>query len=301
MEHQELIEKINKLKKEKNAIILVHNYQREEIYEIANFMGDSLELCKKAVNADAKIIVFCGVDFMAESAKILNPEKKVLLPDNLSQCPMANMVKVEEVIAMKKKHPEAVVVSYVNTTADVKAVSDVCCTSANAINVVRALKEKEIIFVPDRNLGSYVQSQLPDKKIILVEGHCYVHDEIIADSVREAKENHPEAEVLVHPECKMEVNNLADYVCSTSQMIKRVKESSANEFIIVTECGMVNALKRERKDAKYYAGGGVCIQMKKVTLQKVYDCLLNGTHQIELDNEVMEKAKKALDRMLEVS
>ncbi len=298
--HKELIEKINKLKKEKNSVILVHNYQRPEIYKIADFIGDSLGLCKEATKTDAEIIVFCGVDFMAESAKILNPDKTVLHPSKISVCPMAAMVTKEQVLEMKKKYPKAVVVSYVNTTADVKAVSDICCTSANAVKVVGSLKEKEIIFTPDKNLGTYVQSKLPDKKIILVEGYCYVHDKIDAESVKRAKELHPEAEVLVHPECRMDVVKLADYVCSTSQMEQRVKESPAKEFIIVTECGMVNRLKMIRSDAEYYAGAGTCIQMKKITLEKVYDCLLNETNKVELDKEIREKAKKALDAMLEI-
>jgi len=301
MEQKELIEKINKLKKEKNAVILVHNYQRPEIYEIADFMGDSLGLSKNAVSTDAKIIVFCGVDFMAESAKILNPEKIVLHPDGLAQCPMANMVTKEQVLEMKKKYPKAAVVSYVNTTADVKAVSDICCTSANAVEVVSSLKEKEVIFTPDKNLGKYVQSKLPDKKIILLEGYCYVHDKITTFQVNDAKKNYPNAMVMIHPECRMEVLELADTVASTGQMITYAKESDAKEFIAVTECGMVNRLKKEIPSKQFWAVGGTCLQMKKITLEKVYDCLLNETNKIELDSEVVEGAKKALDRMLEVS
>jgi len=297
----ELIDKINKLKKEKNAVILVHNYQRPEIYEVGDFMGDSLELSRKAVNTDAKIIVFCGVDFMAESAKILNPDKTVLIPDKIASCPMANMVTPEQVLEAKKKHPDAIVVTYINTTADVKAVSDICCTSANAVKVVGSLKEKEIIFTPDKNLAAYVQSQLPDKKIIPVEGYCYVHDKILAEDVKKTKELHPEAKVMVHPECRMDVIKEADAVCSTSQMIKYAKESSAKEFISVTECGMVNALKKEIPGKEFWAVGGTCIQMKKITLEKVYDCLLNESNPVEVEPEISEKAKKALDEMLRVS
>ena len=297
---KELIEKINNLKKEKNAVILVHNYQRPEIYEIADFMGDSLELARKATKTGAKIIVFCGVDFMAESAKILNPDKLVLHPSKLSICPMAQMVTKEQVLEMKKSHPEAVVVSYVNTTDEVKAVSDICCTSANAVKVVNSLKENEIIFTPDKNLAAYVQTKT-DKKIIPVNGYCYVHDKITAEAVKKAKENYPYAEVMVHPECRMEVIKLADSVCSTSQMIKYAKESPAKEFIAVTECGMVNALKKEFPDKIFYSIGGTCIQMKKITLDKVYDCLLNKTNKIEIDKEIMDKSRKALQKMLDIS
>ena len=299
-ENKQLIEKINRLKKEKNAVILVHNYQRPEIYEVADFMGDSLELARKATETSAKIIVFCGVDFMAESAKILNPEKKVLHPSTLSICPMAQMVTPEKILEMKKEYPSAVVVSYVNTTANVKAVSDICCTSANAVKVVDSLKEDEIIFTPDKHLAAYVQTKTA-KKIISVEGHCYVHDKIIAENIRKAKENYPNAKVMVHPECRMEVIKLADAVCSTSQMIKYAKESPAKEFITVTECGMANMLKREIPNKTFYAVGGTCIQMKKITLEKVYDCLLDEKNPIELDDEVMGRAKKALQGMIEVS
>jgi len=299
-EQEELIEKINSLKKEKNAVILVHNYQRPEIYEIADFMGDSLELARKAMETDAKIIVFCGVDFMAESAKILNPEKIVLHPSKLSVCPMAQMVGKEKVIEMKKQHPEAAVVSYVNTTADVKAISNICCTSANAVKIVDSLEENKIIFTPDKNLAAYVQTKT-DKRIIPVEGHCYVHDKITADTVNKAKQNYPDAKVMVHPECRIEVTKLADAVCSTSQMIRYAKEDDANEFIAVTECGMANMLKREIPEKDFYAAGGTCIQMKKNTLENVYDCLLNEKNPVELDKEIMDKARKTLQRMLRAS
>ncbi|MBU0628173.1 MAG: quinolinate synthase NadA [Nanoarchaeota archaeon] len=295
----DMIGKINRLKKEKNAVILAHNYQRPEIYEVADFLGDSLELAKKAVNTDAKIIVFCGVDFMAESAKILNPEKMVLHPEELSVCPMAAMVTVECVLEAKQKYPKSVIVSYINTTADVKAVSDICCTSANAVKVVNSLKEDEVIFTPDRNLGTYVQTK-SKKKIILLDGHCYVHDNISVEDVKKAKELHPDAEVMVHPECRMEVIKEADAVCSTSQMIKYSKESSASEFISVTECGMAIMLKREIPNKKFWAVGGTCLQMKNITLEKVYDCLFNETGKVELDQNIMDNAKKALDAMLKV-
>ncbi|MFH2027747.1 MAG: quinolinate synthase NadA [Nanoarchaeota archaeon] len=300
MENKELIENINRLKKKKNAIILVHNYQRPEIYEIADFMGDSLELARKATQTHAKMIVFCGVDFMAESGKILNPEKKVLIPSKQAKCPMANDVTPEQILELKKQHPDAVVVCYVNTTADVKAVSDIGCTSANAVKVVNSLKENEIIFVPDRHLAAYVQSKT-DKKIIPIKGHCYVHDKITCEQVKHAKENHPKAKVMVHPECRLEVIKLADVVASTSQMIKYAKENKSNEFIVVTECGMANALKKDMPDKEFYPIGGTCIQMKKITLEKVYDCLKDETNEIILKKEIMDKARRSLQRMLDIS
>ena len=297
---KELIEKINKLKKEKNAIILVHNYQRPEIYEVADFMGDSLGLARKAMETDAKIIVLCGVDFMAESAKILNPEKKVLHPSRISVCPMAQMVTKGQVLELKKKYPKAAIVTYGNSTAEVKSVSDIICTSANAVKVVNSLEEEEVIFTIDHNLAAYVQTKT-DKRVIPVKGYCYVHDKIKAEAVKKAMENYPDTKVMVHPECRMEVIKLADAVCSTSQMIKYAKASPAKEFIAVTECGMVNALKKEMPDKNFYPVGGTCIQMKKITIDKVYDCLLNEKNPVEIDKEIMDKGRKALKRMIELS
>lgn len=295
-----LIKKINKLKKEKNAVILVHNYQRPEIYRVADFIGDSLELSKEAAKTDADIIVFCGVDFMAESAKILSPDKKVLLPAREANCPMAGMVRRKDLLNLKKQYPEAAVVSYVNTRAETKAESDICCTSANAVDVVNSLPHKEIIFVPDENLANYVQSK-SDKKIIPWKGFCYVHAKITAEQVLEAKKFHPDAKVLVHPECKMGVIKLADYVCSTSQMIYRSKEDDAKEFIIVTEHGLVERLKLEMPDKNFYMIVATCIQMKKNNLEKVLRSLREEIHPIKLNEEVIKKAKKALEKMLDVS
>src|SRR3989338_4472878 len=296
----ELAKKVNELKREKNAVVLGHNYQREEILDVSDFIGDSLELAKKALETKAKIIVFCGVDFMAESAKILNPEKMVLHPEKLSICPMAAMATPEKILEAKKKHPQAAVMSYINTSAAVKAVSDICCTSANSVKVANSLAEYEIIFAPDKNLAAYTQTKTT-KKIIPFDGHCYVHDKITAESVRKAKEIHPLAKVMSHPECPMEVINEADAVCSTAQMIKYAKESGASEFIAVTECGMANVLKRLIPDKTFYAAGGTCIQMKKITLDKVYNCLLNETNKVEVPEEIMIKAKLALERMINIS
>ena len=295
-----LINKINKLKKENNAVILVHNYQRPEIYNVADFIGDSLELSREAAKTDADTIVFCGVDFMAESAKILNPDKKVLIPVREAECPMAGMVSKKDLLNLKKQYPNAAVVSYVNTRAETKAESDVCCTSANAVDVVNSLPQKEIIFVPDENLANYVQSKT-DKKIIPWKGFCYVHAKITADQVKEAKKLHPDAKVLVHPECKMEVIELADYVCSTSQMLYRAKQDPSKEFIIVTEQGMVERLKLEMPDKKFYMIVATCVQMKKNTLDKVLMSLKKEIYPVNLDEEIMKKARKALEKMLDVS
>jgi quinolinate synthase len=294
-----IIRKILELKKQKDAIILVHNYERPEIYEVADFIGDSLELSREAEKTDAKIIVFCGVDFMAESAKILNPAKSVLHPEKLSICPMAQMANTDQILEMKKKFPKAAVVSYVNTTAQVKSLSDICCTSANSVKVVNSLEENDIIFLPDKNLAIYTQTKTK-KRIIPVEGYCYVHGKISAEEVKKAKENHPDAKVMVHPECKIEVINMADAICSTSQMIKYAKENPAKEFISVTECGMIHRLKRDIPDKTFYAVGGVCAQMKKITLEKVYDCLKNETGNVEISKEVMDKARVALKRMIDL-
>lgn len=292
-----LISKINALKEKKNVVILVHNYQRPEIYKVADFIGDSLGLSKAAAKTDADIIVFCGVDFMAESAKILNPEKKVLIPVRGAECPMAGMVSIRQLKDLKKQYPEAAVVSYVNTTAATKAESDICCTSANAVEIVNSLEEDEIIFVPDENLGNYVQSKT-NKKIILWKGFCYVHAKIPAEQVKEAKRLHPDAKVLAHPECRMEVLKIADYVCSTSQMIYRAKEDDAKEFIIVTEHGMVERLKLELPDKKFYMIPATCVQMKKNNLKFILKSIQKEIHPVNINEDIIKRAKVALDRMI---
>lgn len=295
-----LVSKINKLKKEKNAVILVHNYQRPEIYRVADFIGDSLELSREAVKTNADIIVFCGVDFMAESAKILNPDKKVLIPVKGAECPMAGMVNRKELLDLKKQYPDAAIVSYVNTSAETKAESDICCTSSNCVDVVNSLPEKEIIFVPDENLANYVQTKT-DKRIIPWKGFCYVHAKITAEQVKEAKRLHPDAKVLVHPECRMDVIKLADYVCSTSQMLYRAKEDEAEEFIIITEHGLVERLKIEIPEKKFYSIVATCVQQKKNTLPAVLRSLQKEIYPVNIDKDVIKKARIALDRMLEIS
>ncbi|UCH11868.1 MAG: quinolinate synthase NadA [Candidatus Omnitrophota bacterium] len=297
---KELIDKILKLKKKKKAVILVHNYQRPVIYKIADFIGDSLDLSIAATETTARIIVFCGVDFMAESAKILNPEKKVLLPTKAATCPMAAMINATALRKFKKRHPGAAVVCYINTTAEVKAESDICCTSRNAGEIVNSLPNKQIIFVPDIHLAEYVQTQTK-KRIIPWKGYCYVHAAILAETIKEAKKSHPKAEVIAHPESPMEVLKLADHVCGTGGMIKYAKQSKAKEFIVATEEGMTNRLKLEVPGKKFYPAAGVCFNQKAVNLKNVYESLNREKYEIEVPEKVRIKAKKALDRMLEIS
>ncbi|TET24809.1 MAG: quinolinate synthase NadA [Candidatus Bathyarchaeum sp.] len=301
MEKKELIERINKLKKEKNAVILAHIYQRPEIYNVADFIGDSYGLSKKATETDAEIIVFCGVDFMAESAYILNPDKTVLIPTRLANCPMAAMVDVEGLRKLKAQCHNAAVVSYVNTTADVKAESDICCTSANAAKVVNSLEEDEIIFVPDSNLAHYVMRHT-DKKIIPWNGWCYVHNKFSPEGLIRAKAMHLAAKVLVHPECIPEVVDLADEVFSTTGMVNYVKQSPDKTFIIATEIGVIERLKLEFPEKVFFQAppGGTCLQMKKTTLALVLDALEKEQFKVTVPENIRVRAKKALDKMLNV-
>ncbi len=301
--NEALKKKIEKLKKKRNAVIIAHNYQRDEIQEIADISGDSLALSQAAVRTDADVIVFCGVQFMAESAAILNPDKKVLLPVMEAGCPLADMITPEKLRAKKKEHPGAAVVCYVNSSAEVKAESDIACTSSNAVQVVRALKEKDIIFVPDKNLGRYVQSKVPDKNIILWDGFCPTHIRVQEEDIVKTKEAHPQAEVIAHPECNPAVLALADHICSTGGMFKYAKESKSKEFIISTESGMLYKLQKESPDKKFYLPTShlVCANMKLITLGWVAHSLENLVYEIKVSDEVREKAKRALDRMLAVT
>ncbi len=301
--NEALKKKIEKLKKKRNAVIIAHNYQRDEIQEIADISGDSLALSQAAVRTDADVIVFCGVQFMAESAAILNPDKKVLLPVMEAGCPLADMITPEKLRAKKKEHPGAAVVCYVNSSAEVKAESDIACTSSNAVQVVRALKEKDIIFVPDKNLGRYVQSKVPDKNIILWDGFCPTHIRVQEEDVVKTKEAHPQAEVIAHPECNPAVLALADHICSTGGMFKYAKESKSKEFIISTESGMLYKLQKENPDKKFYLPTShlVCANMKLITLGWIVHSLENLVYEIKVSDEVREKAKRALDRMLAVT
>ncbi|OGS20688.1 MAG: quinolinate synthase [Elusimicrobia bacterium RIFOXYA2_FULL_39_19] len=302
MNNTELINRINELKNKRNAIILAHNYQNVEVQDIADITGDSLELSRKASQTKADVIVFCGVSFMAETAAILSPEKKVLLPDTNAGCPLANMINAEDVIALRKKYPNAPVVSYVNTSAAVKAETDIACTSANAIKVVGSLKGKEIIFIPDKYLGTYVQSKTPDKKLILWEGYCPTHLKILPEHILELKNKYPDAKVIVHPECRTEVANLADAALSTSGMIKYAKESNAKTFIVGTEIGLLHKLKKENPEKTFLPASNlaVCPNMKLITLEKILWSLEEMKPEVLIPKDIREKALNSVNRMIEI-
>jgi len=300
----QLQSEIIKLKKDKDAIILAHNYQRKEIQEIADFSGDSLELCIEASKIHKPRVVFCGVDFMAETANILNPDKKVLIPDREAECPMAHMLSLKKLKKAKKEHPDAAVVLYINTLAEAKAEADILCTSANAVEVTESLKEDKILFGPDKNLAWYV-SQRTDKEIIPVpeDGHCYVHKMFTAEQVRKLKKEYPNAEVLIHPECDPEVQELADMILSTGGMLRRVGESSNRDFIIGTEVDMTTRIKMEfpNKNPIPLSREAICDPMKLHTLPRVKNSLLKEKHVVKVPDEIAKKAKRAVERMLEVS
>lgn len=295
-----LIDNIVKLKREKDAIILAHNYQIEEIQDIADFVGDSLQLSIKASKIKNRIIVFCGVHFMAETAKIISPERKVLLPDRYSGCPMADMINDKQLENLKKEYPGAVVVCYVNTSARVKALSDICCTSSNAVKVVNSIStDKQIIFIPDKYLGSYVQSQT-GRKMILWNGFCPTHARIDVKTILELKKEYPKAVVLVHPECTPDVIKIADNVASTGGMLSFVKQSAEKEFIIGTEIGLIYRLKKENPDKVFYPASGhaVCLNMKLINLEKLMWALEEEQFEIKLPQDVIKKARTAIDNML---
>ena len=300
---EKLKEQILKLKKERKAAIIVHNYQRDEVQDIADICGDSLALSKAAAKTDAEVIVFCGVHFMAESASILNPDKTVLLPVKEAGCPMADMVTVEKLRSKKKEYPEAAIVCYVNSSAEVKAESDICCTSSNAVEVVRSLKEEQVIFVPDKNLGSYVQSQVPDKQIIPWKGFCATHIRVAEEDVIKTKKEYPQAEFIAHPECNADVLAQADHICSTGGMFAYVKDSKTKSFIIGTESGMLYRLRKENPDKKFYLPTDhlICANMKLTTLGWVVHSLELMVYEVKVADDIREKAGRALNRMLEVS
>ena len=300
MNREELIKEINRLKIEKNAIILAHNYQIGEVQDIADFVGDSLQLAKEAIKVKQDLIIFCGVHFMAESAKILNPSKKVILPVKEAGCPMADMASTEEIKEFKKKNPELKVVTYVNSSAEVKAESYVCCTSANAVDVVEKIGAKEVLFVPDRNLGSFVDEQIEDVKIMKWEGFCPTHERVTLKDVEIIREKHPAVKILVHPECRPEVFHAVDFVGSTSQIIEFVKNSDDKKFIIGTEKGIIHSLKKETPDKEFIilTEKLICENMKKTRLEDVYRALKNEEFEISLDEKTASKANEALERML---
>jgi len=298
----QLLEKIQNLKKERKAVILAHNYQPAEIQDLADFKGDSLGLSIEAAKSNAEVIVFCGVHFMAETAAILSPQKTVLLPEKHAGCPMANMINAEQLKMLKQHHPDAVVVCYVNSSAAVKAESDYCCTSANTVEVVNSLgKDKKIIFVPDQYLGQFA-AQKTGRNLILWPGYCPTHVTITEDDIKKAKAEHPAAIVMAHPECTEPVKKLADQLLSTSQMIKFVTKSTAKEYIVATENGIIHSLKKQRPDAKFYPATerALCPNMKKITLDKIITSLETMEPKITVPEDIRLRAKRAVDRMIEI-
>jgi len=296
-----MMDEILALKKEQNAVILAHNYQVPAVQDIADLTGDSLELSRAAARLDSEVIVFCGVDFMAETAAILSPQKRVVLPVKGAWCPMAHMITPEQLREMKSLYPEAAVVAYVNTTAEVKAECDICCTSANGVQVVNSLEQEQVIFVPDRNLAAYVQ-RYTDKKIIPWNGYCYVHDRFTPEEVHAARAVHPQAEVLVHPECRPDVIDAADFVFSTSGMGRHAPASPAKEFIIGTEMGMIYRLKKDNPDKEFYplSVNAVCKNMKKTNLEDVLRALRTLEPHVTVLEEIADRARRSIERMLAV-
>jgi quinolinate synthase len=297
-------EEILRLKGERDAVILAHSYQREEIQLLADYIGDSLDLARFSTKAKGKLIVFCGVDFMAETAAILNPDKTVIIPDPQARCPMAAQLPAELVREARRRHPGAAVVLYINTLAEARAEADVTCTSANAPQIVNALDEKKVLFGPDRNLAWFVQRR-SDKQIIPLPdlGYCYVHRMFSPADIMSLKERYPDAEVLVHPECDPEVQEMATHICSTSQMLVRAKASSAKRFIIATEVGLVERLRRELPGKEFIPAleTAVCEQMKKHNLEKLYLSLRDVKHVVRVPPEIAARARVATERMLEIS
>jgi len=296
---KQLKERIDELKRELRAVIVAHNYQRPEVQDIADFVGDSLELARQCTQIDAGTIVFCGVRFMAETATILNPDRTVLLSEGSAGCPLADMINIDELREWRQRYPGASVVCYINSSAEIKAESYICCTSANGVKVIDSVPSNDIIFVPDQNLGHYISTQTK-KNIILYPGFCYVHHHIKPEQVRLAKELHPEAQVIVHPECRPEVIDLADAAPSTSQMLRYVKASSHTSFIIGTEEGLLHRLHLENPDKSFYliSNNQICTDMKRTTLEIVARTMELRQNKVTVPEEIRVKAKQAVDRML---
>ena len=302
-EFRQLEEKIKELKKKRNAIILAHNYQLPEVQDVADYHGDSLELSRIAAKTEAQVIVFCGVHFMAETASILCPEKKVIMPDIQAGCPMANMIKAQDLRRLKKEHPLAVAVGYVNTSAEVKAELDYCCTSTNAVAVVNALRqEKEIIFVPDKYLADYVYKKT-GRRLVFWNGFCPTHVRILPEDIKREKKFHPKAKVLVHPECLPEVIALADEALSTSRMCKFAKETDAKEMIIGTEVGLLYRLKKDNPNKEFYPASeaAVCPNMKRTTQEKILWALEELKEEVRVPDDIRQRARGAIERMLEIT
>ena len=300
---ESIVEKINKLKKEKNAVILAHCYQNVEIDEVADFVGDSLYLSQKARETDADIIVFAGVSFMAETAKLLSPHKKVLLPRLEAGCFMADMIDLKSLREFKSKHPNIPAVCYVNSTAEIKSECDVCCTSSNALNIVRNLGVKEVLFLPDTYLGKWVESQLDGVKVITYNGFCPTHLRLRPEDIEKCRLEHPNAKILAHPECHHTVSKLADFVGSTKEIMDYVNKTDENEIVIATEKGVFDRLKRDYPEKSFYLlkDNLVCQNMKWNTLDDIYNALVREEHEITLNKDISEKAVKCINRMFEVS
>jgi quinolinate synthase len=298
----DLLQRLADLKRERNAVILAHNYQRPEVQDAGDFTGDSLGLSRRAAQTDADVILFCGVHFMAETAAILCPDKTVLIPDANAGCPMAAMITPRELAAAKERHPDAVVVCYVNSTAAIKAMSDLCCTSANAVAVVDSIpRDREVLFVPDKSLGSWVADQL-GRELVFWQGFCPTHHRILPEHVAAAKAAHPNAEVVVHPEALPEVVAMADHVASTSGMLRHCRESDGTEFIIGTESGMLHPLQKENPEKRFYVASPVsdCPNMKLNTLEKMVWSLEDMRHVVSVPPEIASKARTAIERMVEI-
>jgi quinolinate synthase len=302
MQISELKNEILRLKKERNALIVAHNYQNDDVQDIADRVGDSFYLSKLCATSPAKLIVFCGVKFMAESAKILSPEKTVLLPELKAGCPMADSITAEDVRELKRMHPKAVVICYINTTADVKAECDICCTSSNAIKIVTSIPQKDIIFLPDKNLGSYIASKVPEKNFILYNGCCITHNRFGLKEVEAARKHYPNAPIAVHPECPTDVVEAADFVGSTSEILEYCKKSDKKQIVIGTEMGILHTLKTDNPEKEFIllTPRLVCSNMKLTTLTSVYNALKDNKNVIEVDEEVRLKARGCLQRMLDI-
>lgn len=300
---QSIEERIQELKRERGAIIIAHNYQPDEVQAIADFTGDSLELSRKAAELDEEVIVFCGVHFMAETAAILSPEKTILLPDRFAGCPMADMITADQLRARKAEHPDAVVICYVNSSAAVKAECDLCCTSSNAKKIVGSVPTgREIIFVPDTHLGHYVQQEL-GREMIIWDGYCPTHARIRDIDIKRELADHPNAKVMAHPECPLPIRDLADYLFSTGQMCTHARESDEKEFIVATEMGLLYRLRNENPDKKFYSVSdrALCPNMKKIDLEKILWSLEDMRHRITVPEEIADKARLSIERMLELS
>lgn len=296
-------EEIKQLKQEKDAVLLAHYYVNPEVQEIADYVGDSFYLSKVAAELSNKTIVFCGVSFMGESGKLLNPEKAVLMPDASADCPMAHMVTKQEVEEARLRYEDLAVVCYINSTAEIKSWSDVCVTSANAVQIVKNLPNKNILFIPDKNLGRYVAQQVPEKNVVLVNGYCPIHEKMLAKEIKDLKERYPQAEVLAHPECNEEVVALADYIGSTTGILKQATKSDATQFIIATEVGVRYELEKQNPTKQFFfpETTPICADMKKITLDKIIQVLTTGDNDAIVPRAIVEPSKNTLKRMLELA